>query len=281
MLCDAIKKYLCFYSGISECATERLKYENETFNCCLSDEELDNFQQDIEDKILEGVYAKALELSSLSTPTQFLWEIKKLHDACYEDNNIDDLTQFGKSIKVILGHLPINFKRFTDLVYYGKNGEVGFKVVNNYTSYTLLLDNDELENITDYTKSVEKILLFLAGNIENRSSVRAMERFKRMIYPATATFSGNRVNREKMTLLQFTLILDDKIAEVTSNYDNNISMHRMNEVSISTEFSYQINEQFYCLPNVLRITDYLWADPILIPCDKFNKAIKRAKEDSE
>lgn len=277
MLQDAIKKYLCFYEGIYYCATTRLKYENETFNNCLTDLKLKQFQDEIEKKFIEGVYEKAKQLKSLSTPSQYLLEIKELHQRCLKENNVDDYTDFGKSIRVILGHLPIIYDRFTDLVEFHPDGRVSFRVVDNHKQYPLYLDDKE--NIHDYINSVRKLLLFLSGNADKLVSTPSIDRFRNMIYPATATFSGNRVNREQMALLQFTLILDDNIVNVTSNYDDNRPLRKINEVSISTEFTYQINEQFYCLPNVSRITDYLWADPILISCDKFNREIRRANEE--
>ena len=57
------------------------------------------------------------------------------------------------------------------------------------------------------------------------------------------------------------------------------------EVKILSELDYEINEKYYCIPNVETSNKRWWIDPFLISCKKFDELMysdgKKEKKDNE
>ncbi len=276
MICDVMKVFLCFYSGIVSSVSERLSYETESFNKYLTYQEIKEWQIKIENAIFEAVEVRAKELSSLTTPKEFLIELKKTYDNCFVNNNIDNMQDSGKSIKAILGRNMLIYRELRKIVQYSNNDSNAELIYYDRDKIEYIsFDDINSKNVRHYLHAVKQFIEFLAGIGEANDKI---SKFRKMIYPATATFSGNTVNRDRNSLMKFSLILDDGTTSHFASVDDKTAAQSLNEVNISTEFEYQINDHFYCMPNIDRMTDQLWADPILIQCEKFDNIIKKAFE---
>ena len=275
MICDVLKVFLCFYKGLIGSVSERLSYETESFNKYLTYQEIKEWQNKIEASMFEAITNRAKELSRLSTPKEFLLELKKAYDACFVNHNIDNMQNDGKSIRAILGRNMLMYKELKKIVHYSENdSNVELIYYDRGNVEYISLEDVNQNNVRHYLYAVKQFIEFLAGIEETNDKI---SKFRRMIYPATATFSGNTVNRDRNSLMKFSLILEDGNSNrFVASEDNKTSAQSLNEVNISTEFEYQINDHFYCLPNIDRMTDQLWADPILVQCERFDKIIKDA-----
>ncbi len=269
-LCEVIKVMLCFYAGIVGCVKERLGYETESFNKYLSNEIIAEWQDKIEKAMYDGIKQKAKEISKLKTAKEYLLELRKTASMAFK-SDLNGIS-FNEAIKAILGRNILKIRQFEKYVYFDRNnGDVYLIYKDNEREETLSLDELDEENIDLYLKSVKALLKFFAGINKEYSQI---EKFRNMAYPMIVTVSGNTINRDKNRLMKFSLTLDDYTNNhTTTNIENAPVAQRLNEVNISTEFDYQINEKFYCLPNIDRITNQFWADPILIQCEKFNKCL--------
>ena len=273
MICDVMRVFLCFYKGLIGSVSERLSYETESFNKYLTYQEIKEWQIRIETAMFDAINARAKELAALTTPKEFLLELKRTYDACFINNNIDNMQNDGKSIRAVLGRNMLMYSELRKIVHYSNNDSNAELIYYNRGNIEYISFEDINENnVRHYLYAVKQFIEFLAGISETNGK---MSKFRQMIYPATATFSGNTVNRDKNSLMKFSLILEDGTTNhFVATEDNRTSAQSLNEVNISTEFEYQINDHFYCLPNIDRMTDQLWADPILVQCERFDKIIK-------
>lgn len=265
-LCEVIKIMLCFYSGIVGCVKERLGYETESFNKYLSNEVIADWQKKIETAMYESIKQKANELKKLKTAKEYLVELRKTASIGFK-SNYNGIT-FSEAIKAILGRNMLKVRQFEKYVYFDNtNTDVYLIYKDNESEEKLSLDELENDKIDLYIKSVRALLKFFAGINKDYTQI---EKFRNMAYPMIVTVSGNTINRDKNRLMKFSLTLDDYTNNRTTiGLENAPVVQRLNEVNISTEFDYQINEKFYCLPNIDRLTNQFWADPILIQCEKF------------
>lgn len=83
------------------------------------------------------------------------------------------------------------------------------------------------------------------------------------IYPYVATYEYSNQTRDGYSISHFSIVFDKNVEK---------------DVKVLSEFKYQINEKYYCLPNSLRYNEKLniWIEPIMINCRNLDM-----KEDKE
>jgi hypothetical protein len=81
------------------------------------------------------------------------------------------------------------------------------------------------------------------------------------IYPFTATYNRGNENYDGYKTVTFALNINfEDEGEEVKEY-----------INVLTEFTYNLSNVFYCLPNVLRSNRKWWIDPVLINFKKFNE----------
>ena len=81
------------------------------------------------------------------------------------------------------------------------------------------------------------------------------------IYPFTATYNRGNVNYDGYKTVTFVLNI---------NFDGD-GEEKKEYINVLTEFTYNLSNVFYCLPNVLRSNRRWWIDPVLIDFKDFNE----------
>ena len=87
------------------------------------------------------------------------------------------------------------------------------------------------------------------------------------IYPYTATYHRGNENYDGYKNVTFTLNINPEGEEEGKEY-----------INVLTEFTYNLSNVFYCLPNVLRSNRKWWIDPVLINFKRFNEIFEDEAE---
>ena len=107
-------------------------------------------------------------------------------------------------------------------------------------------------------KATEIMKFFTTGKSNSLSS--SMSLFD-AIYPIVGNYYKMSKNQDGYDTAIFSLEIDANQNGITDIINN---------VSILSEFEYELNAQYYCLPNILRSTKDRWIDPFVIKCKIFD-----------
>jgi len=89
------------------------------------------------------------------------------------------------------------------------------------------------------------------------------------VYPFTAVFNKGRENPDGYKTITFSLNIDP---------DDEDKGH---EINVLSEFRYDHNEVYYCLPNVIRSNFKWWIDPVLISFRDFNRIFEDIRKEED
>jgi len=107
-----LRALLCFYEGFFPYAEIKLQFEDESYYKCLSQEQIEAYQQSAEKAFVDTVNSYIKKLVNLDIP-ELMNEVEKLCTSCYNKNG--DQTKRGKLLKEMLGKnmiLDINRIKF-------------------------------------------------------------------------------------------------------------------------------------------------------------------------
>ena len=124
------------------------------------------------------------------------------------------------------------------------------------------------ENLTEMEekaqlKQIVDCLEFLnTGSLEKNESLGD---FNSSIYPVIGKYRSSNESDDKCRVANFSIRID---------VNNNGQHDFMKRINVLSEFNYQINAYYYCLPNITRCNSDWWIDPLIIKTGDFDAIFK-------
>jgi len=160
---------------------------------------------------------------------QLLEVLKELCDDCL--NIYGEQTKKGKLLKDVLGRNQLlDYNQISELAYISQK------------------PSDE-DDIDERMNGIIKIFKYLqSGKI-----IKSDKTINGAIYPYVGTFEYATRNRDGYSIAHFSVATDEGICDI----------------KVLSEFKYKINEKYYCFPNIIRSSEDLWIEPIIISYKNF------------
>ena len=254
-LCSIIKRLTCFYAGVFGFGQHKIEYDATSEYCLPSDEVIKQYQEDC---------LKEFETEARRTWQEIKGEdnVKKVIEIfinlCSKCNDGASSARQGRSnesfrLHSVLGKYSImNVEKF--------KREIEF---DNISDLTTDLSKENLKWWLE--KAICMVRFFATGSFDINATDDLSRAFIRTINPILASFYRNNKSRDGYDSAVFFLTMD-------ANYDHNIDYQK--EINVLSEFKYDMNKKYYCLPNVTRADDKWWIDPLLVDCDRFDGIFK-------
>ena len=245
ILGETFRHLLCFYRGLIAYGEEKAKFDAESCNRCFTDSQLASYQKQMNGAFMEAAKVEAQEIAQSNSAeysgmTAMLSRFIELCENCSSSSS--SATTAGYNLYSALGkHEILNLSEFRDYTD---------SFVKDYT------DISE-SNVDAWIEFALEILRYLRlGNFRGEKS----SPFK-AIYPFTATYNRGNENYDGYKTVTFALNINNDGDERTDVKEY---------INVLSEFSYNLTNVFYCLPNVLRSNTRWWIDPVLISFKDFN-----------
>ena len=128
-------------------------------------------------------------------------------------------------------------------------------------------DYHDIDSITEiYLRYVIELFEFLTFNVDYKAEAKKqVQSVFDPIFPYVVRYSEKSENRDKCSVCRYVINVD-------GGYD------KMQGVKLLTEYEYQINELYYCIPNAECSTRNWWVSPFLISCRRFDKLLLKIEE---
>ena len=189
----------------------------------------------------------------------------------------------GRALKSAVGRNYIcAYDTFENIINFTKEDVVDIVIDHMPNDITGFINNEKhdkpetlVANVVLFNKFLLKAKELLYYFIYNEDYKREMILGQQIsydpIYPYVVRYTVKSENRDGYSINNFSVFLTDD--NVTS------------EVKILSELDYEINEKYYCIPNVETSNKRWWIDPFLISCKKFDELMysdgKKEKKDNE
>ena len=171
---------------------------------------------------------------------------------------IDRIISFNKEdvADIILDNIP---KDITNFINNEKHDKPETSVANIVLFNKFLL------------KAKELLYYFIYNEDYQREMILGQQISYDPIYPFVVRYTVKSENRDGYNVNNFSVFVTD---------DNIVS-----EVKILSEWEYDINEKYYCIPNLETSNKRWWIEPFLINCKRYDEMIyndsKKAKKETE
>lgn len=242
VLGETFKYLLCFYEGIFAYGNNKAEFDAESNDLCLTNATICRYQKNLSDAFLNAAKKVADELEKMDTsdPSDTIALMNKWEYLCGNTNSSQT-----RGLYIALGkHLIMNVVDF-------KYAKRKYNVID--TDY---IDKSNVDRWIDFAINV--LEYFKTGSFNNNPNDYNLFN---AVYPFVSTYKRSNENFDGYHTGTFSISID-----VTD--DGNDDYHY--EVSVLTEFKYNLSEEFYCLPNILRSNKRWWIDPLLIDYVTFN-----------
>ncbi len=239
ILSETFRHLICFYKGLLEYGKIKSNFDAESSDKCLSETRIKEYQDNLNSCFLEAAESEAARLKKFdnSDPESVI-------------NLMDEFIKFCKSAKSssalfsTLGkHEIMDMIDFNNCIhhYLGKPSPINENNIENWLEFTL--------NILEYLKT---------GSFSDTPVDNALFN---AVYPFSVIYNRGNENYDGYRTATFSLNID---------IDGNNKSEYQCDINVLTEFSYNLSNVFYCLPNILRSNKKWWIDPILIDFKDFN-----------
>lgn len=239
VLSNVFKRLCCFYSGVIEYGRHKLSYEADRYNVMLSENAVAEAQAELQRAFFDaatGEYNYAFTPASLPADP-------------------------AERLNYCIG-------RFKDLLELCSSDAGAQRALKCVTGKKFIVDEAEFflaEKLTDLEESIQihrivDVLEFLNTGAYNENEAEGD--FNSVIYPAVGKYTGMLESSDQCSVAKFAICLD---------INSNGKYEYMKEINILSEFTYKINDYYYCLPNVGRSNSKWWIDPLIIKATEFNK----------
>lgn len=253
ILGETFRHLLCFYRGILEYGEVKARFDAESCNCCFSEHKISSYQKRMQSAFMEAAKAEATSLKQLNSANhndmlELLHKFIALCDLCSSSTKNSSI-EGHKLYSAIGRHEILNINEFRGFA---------FGCINNLSE----INEDNVDVWITFALDILKYLRTgrLKGNAD--STIHA-------IYPFTATYNRGNENYDGYKTVTFTLNINhDGDTEETKEY-----------INVLTEFTYNLSNVFYCLPNVLRSNRKWWIDPVLINFKEFNEIFEETEQE--
>lgn len=230
-------KLCCFYRGVIAYGRKKMEYDAEYYDSMPSMEKTKEIQERFRKTFLNAAeYAyKSAYSCNLSSDSQsnFAYAIDSFIELV---NQVDNDIDLRKALKCVLGKNSIV-----------DNNQLGL------TSGIVSLSDDE--QITQ----ILRVLKYLTTGSFDKNESRGD--FNSSIYPITGRYVSNSESNDQCSIANFQIRID-------VNADGQFDY--MKTINILTEFYYQIDEYYYCLPNIGRSNLDWWIDPLIVNTSEFD-----------
>ena len=253
---ETIRRLICFYEGMFAYGEEKQKYEMVAGTKILQEDEIYKHQQRAEQSFIAQAAKVSKEFAVKHDDenynmgelfSKFLETCKK----CYSsDKSIMEIYKNGKYIHLLLGRHEIANVSGVEYLF------------NKF------LDAESRNVISECIDAAIEILEFFRTGEISRQSTGNDELSLKAIYPYLASYDNSKTNNDGCSVADFNIGLDTNMNGIV---DKN------KEIKVLTEFSYDMNEYYYCLPNIYRSNRNWWVDPFIIDCSTFNDIFDKHK----
>lgn len=247
ILGETLKHIMCFYEGVFEYGKLKSDYDILTYDKCFSDKEISRYQAKLEQAFIDAAKQTADKLSGRNfvepnATIEFYNEFILFCEKCNPANNAT--TEAAKYLYTAIGKYEI--MNTSVMKKYFKELE---RASSNPYSYDVQSWIGTTMEILEYLKTGSTVKTPKDYNLFNA------------VYPFTAIFDKRKENSDGHKTVNFALNID---------IDDDTCVDYQFGVSVLSEFVYNRNEAYYCLPNVLRSNYKWWIDPVLINFRDFN-----------
>ncbi len=252
ILGETFRHLLCFYTGLLKYGELKGRFDAESCGSCFSEEKISEYQKQMQSAFMKAAQNKAEELRALNSAeyadmVEIINRFISLCERC--SSSVRNASAEGHHLYSAIGkHDILNVSEFKGLV---RGGLRGLAEINE-------------ENVDAWIAFALDILRYLRSG----SLKEGFEAAARAIYPFTATYNRRNENYDGYKTVTFALNISmDDHGEEYKEY-----------ISVLTEFTYNLSNVFYCLPNVLRSNRKWWIDPVLIDFKEFNEIFEDSIE---
>ena len=254
ILGETLKHIMCFYAGLMHYGKLKSEFDVENRYHSLSAAKIFNTQKKLNKLFLEAAKKQAEQLpcEPASTPADALDLLQQFISFCEQYSQTNN-SSMSKNLCVAVGRFEIvDTSRFNLLVQRLKG--IDTKSITK-------------TNANEWANGTLDILeFFKSGSTQN---MRMENDVFNAVYPFTAVFNKGRENTDGYKTITFSLNID-------LDEDD-----KADEINVLSEFKYDHNEVFYCLPNVIRSNFKWWIDPVLISFRDFNRIFEEIRKDDE
>lgn len=236
-----LKRLNCFYRGLFAYGEKKIIEYNT--GKILSNNRLAEIKKDCEQEFLGAAKEEYASIVDDNNIHSLLMRFIELSNKCYSEiEGLDShVSNESKIIYSLLGHRFIINKDKWD-----------------FLEEKLMLAMNETRNDYWVEKATDIMKFFTTGKSNTLSA--SMSLFD-AIYPIVGNYYKMSKNQDGYDTAIFSLEIDANQNGITDIVNN---------VSILSEFEYELNAQYYCLPNILRSTKDKWIDPFVIKCKIFD-----------
>lgn len=107
----------------------------------------------------------------------------------------------------------------------------------------------------------------LNGDFKNRRKTNAVNNISDPIFPYVVRYSEKNENRDRCSICQYIINADGGFED--------------KKIKLLTEYEYDMNELYYCIPNEESSTQNWWVSPFLISCRRFDQLLLGKTEAKE
>ncbi len=255
ILGETFRHLICFYAGLFSYGEIKAKFDAESCNCCFSESKISFYQKKLQNAFMAAAKKEANELKRYnSAEHKDMIELMKRFIILCENcsSNTKSSSSNGHKLYAALGrHELLNVSEF-------KNYAIG---------YTESLSEITAENADSWIAFALDVLKYLRyGKFKYKT-----DNAYNAIYPFAAIYNRGNENYDGYKTVTFTLYID-------SDGDDKVDKEYIN---VLTEFSYDLSNVFYCLPNILRSNKKWWIDPVLINFKDFNEIFEEYNDNIE
>ncbi len=193
------------------------------------------------------------------------------------------ISEKGKALKNAIGRNYIcAYHTFESIIKFTKEDVADIVIDHIPQDITSFINNEKhdkpetlVANVVLFNKFLLKVKELLYYFIYNEDYQREMILGQQIsydpIYPYVVRYTVKSENRDGYNINNFSVFVTD----------DNVT----NEVKILSEWDYDINEKYYCIPNIETSNKRWWIEPFLISCKRYDELIysdgKREKQEKE
>ncbi len=245
ILSETFRHIICFYKGLLAYGERKSEFDVKSSLSCLSEVDIAKDQKALHERFLsaakqEADALKEFNASNFEDMISLMHRFIELCEMCGSGSNSSESAR--RALYSAIGKYELlNTSEFK-------------KYILGYVKSLKALDES---NVNEWISFAFHILEYLRNGTFELSN----DNPSRAIYPYTATCNSGNENYDGYKTVTFSL-----------NYDlDGDADPETKEIKVLSEFSYNLSNVFYCLPNVLRTSNTWWIDPVLINFKEFNE----------
>lgn len=251
-----LKRLICFYSGIFAYGKNKIKYDAISEYRLPSKDMIRQYQSECRKEFEETARSKWEEIGGT---TDLLDILRLFIGICEKCKDYDDSYQ-GRSDESRCLYAVLGKYHIIDMDVFGQE-------IPRLDSLEPLTAGSSDNTVRWWLREAIRLIRFFAtGTFEDLAEGEISKYFLHSINPMIATVYRSNSGRDGYDATTFFLTMDVK--------GNDIADYQY-EINVLSEFSYDMNLKYYCLPNILRSNEKWWIDPFLIDCDAIDDIFRK------